>query len=262
MTAAQSRFLATFREEGQVSGERAHLPGIIFLFPSASKIPASLFSSPYRPRLRLGPYVGSENNRRYFLGLGKEGLYIELDAPICNFPFRKQWCIAMGSGSCIRSGERDITVSLAHPKWEVRKVQRQGGLGHAQFLYGFEVLDESGIEGNTLFYLALRSLYNSHFPSQCTIACEMGNSQLQMKSSSPSVGVGVGGLTHTEQHSPSLLTDISPGGQNGAGQSTVRQSDKPPRQVHPTHGEGFHDSPSAYCVPLNEQPVGSDQTRN
>ena len=61
--------------------------------------------------------------------------YIELDAPICNFPFRKQWYIAMGSGSCIRSGERDITVPPAHPKWEVRKVQRQGGVVHAQFLY-------------------------------------------------------------------------------------------------------------------------------
>ena len=43
------------------------------------------------------------------------------------------------------------------------------------YTYGFEVLDESGIEGNTLLYLALRSSYNSHFPSQCTIACEMGN---------------------------------------------------------------------------------------
>ena len=45
------------------------------------------------------------------------------------------------------------------------------------YTFGFEVLDESGIEGNTLLYLALRSLYNSHFPSQCTIACEMGNFQ-------------------------------------------------------------------------------------
>ena len=45
---------------------------------------------------------------------------------------------------------------------------------HGFYTYGFEVLDESGIEDNTLLYLALRSLYNSHFPSQCTIACEMG----------------------------------------------------------------------------------------
>ena len=61
----------TFRVEGQVSGERTNLPGIRLLFPSASKIPAWLFPSPYRPRLRLGQYVGSENNRRYFLGLEK-----------------------------------------------------------------------------------------------------------------------------------------------------------------------------------------------
>ena len=33
----------TFRVEGQVSGERANLPGIRLLFPSASKIPAWLF---------------------------------------------------------------------------------------------------------------------------------------------------------------------------------------------------------------------------
>ena len=31
------------------------------------------------------------------------------------------------------------------------------------------------IDGNTLLYLTLRSSCNSHFPSQCTIACEMGN---------------------------------------------------------------------------------------
>ena len=61
----------TFRVEGQVSGERVNLPGIRLLFPSASKIPAWLFPSPYWPRLRLGQYVGSENNRRYFLGLEK-----------------------------------------------------------------------------------------------------------------------------------------------------------------------------------------------
>ena len=35
------------------------------------EIPASLFPSPYWPRLRLGHWVGSEDNRRYFLGLGK-----------------------------------------------------------------------------------------------------------------------------------------------------------------------------------------------
>ena len=28
-----------------------------------------------------------------------------------------------------------VTVPPAHPKWEVRKVQRQGGLGHVRFLY-------------------------------------------------------------------------------------------------------------------------------
>ena len=61
----------TFRVEGQVSGERVNLPGIRLLFPSASKIPAWLFPSPYWPRLRLGQYVGSESNRRYFLGLEK-----------------------------------------------------------------------------------------------------------------------------------------------------------------------------------------------
>ena len=59
----------TFRVERQISGERTNLPGIRLLLPSASKIPAWLFSSPYWPRLRLGQYVGSENNRRYFLGL-------------------------------------------------------------------------------------------------------------------------------------------------------------------------------------------------
>ena len=63
----------TFRVEGQVSGGRASLPGIRLLFPSASKIPAWLFSSPYWPRLRLGQYAGLENNRRYFLGLEKWG---------------------------------------------------------------------------------------------------------------------------------------------------------------------------------------------
>ena len=61
----------TFWVEGQVSGERTNLPGIRLVFPSASKIPAWLFPSPYWPRLRLGQYVGSENNRRYFLGLEK-----------------------------------------------------------------------------------------------------------------------------------------------------------------------------------------------
>ena len=48
-----------FRAE---SGERANLPGIRLLLPSASKIPAKLF-----PR----HIVSSENNRQYFLGLGK-----------------------------------------------------------------------------------------------------------------------------------------------------------------------------------------------
>ena len=60
-----------FRVEGQVNGERASLPGIRLLFPSASKKPAWLFPSPSWPRLRLGQYVGSDNNRRYFLGLEK-----------------------------------------------------------------------------------------------------------------------------------------------------------------------------------------------
>ena len=41
--------------------------------------------------------------------------YIELGAPTCNFPFRKQWYIAMGSGSCMRSEERDITVPPSLP---------------------------------------------------------------------------------------------------------------------------------------------------
>ena len=41
--------------------------------------------------------------------------YIELRAPICNFPFRKQWYIAIGSGSCMRSEERDITVPPSLP---------------------------------------------------------------------------------------------------------------------------------------------------
>ena len=64
-------FVSHFPCTRKVSGERAHLPRIRHLFPLALKIPASLFSSPYQPRLRLSPYVGSENNRRYFLGLGK-----------------------------------------------------------------------------------------------------------------------------------------------------------------------------------------------
>ena len=50
---------------------RANLPGIRLLFPPASKIPAWLFSSPSWPQLRLGQYVGLENNRRYILGLEK-----------------------------------------------------------------------------------------------------------------------------------------------------------------------------------------------
>ena len=56
--------------EGQVSGERASLPGVRLLFPSALKIPAWLFLSPYWTRLHLGQYVSLEYNRRYFLGLG------------------------------------------------------------------------------------------------------------------------------------------------------------------------------------------------
>ena len=32
-----------------------------------------------------------------------------------NFPLRKQWYIAMGSGSCMRSEERDITVPPSLP---------------------------------------------------------------------------------------------------------------------------------------------------
>ena len=69
-TALSSR---NFRVEGQVSGEwvTSSLPGIRLLFPSASEIPAWLFPSPYWPRLRLGQYLGSENNSRYFLGLEK-----------------------------------------------------------------------------------------------------------------------------------------------------------------------------------------------
>ena len=50
---------------------RAYLPVIRPLFPKAEKILAWLLSLPYWPRLRLGQYVGSENNRRYFLRLGK-----------------------------------------------------------------------------------------------------------------------------------------------------------------------------------------------
>ena len=53
------------------SGKRADLLGIRLLFPSASKLPAWLFSSHYWPRLRLGhdQDVGSKNYRRFFLGL-------------------------------------------------------------------------------------------------------------------------------------------------------------------------------------------------
>ena len=50
----------TFQVEGHVSGEPANLPGIRLLFPSNSKTPAWLFSSPYWPQLRLGQYVGSK----------------------------------------------------------------------------------------------------------------------------------------------------------------------------------------------------------
>ena len=92
------------------------------------------------------------------------------------FPFCKQWYIAIGSGSCIRSGERDITVCIA---LNPRLIQHFKAIGikiaHALHLLAFELCElpiRDGREGR--LYLALRSLYNSHFPSQCTIACEMG----------------------------------------------------------------------------------------
>ena len=55
-------------------GDRHRLPVPALhrlLFPSASKILAWLFSPPYWPQLCLGQYVGSKNNRPYFLSLGK-----------------------------------------------------------------------------------------------------------------------------------------------------------------------------------------------
>ena len=70
--AQQKRSFCFAHFEWRDSGERAYLPGIRLLLPSALKIPAWLFTLPYWPRLRVGQYVRSENNRRYFLGLGNK----------------------------------------------------------------------------------------------------------------------------------------------------------------------------------------------
>ena len=72
-------FVSRFSSRATVVSELI-LPGIRLLFPSASKIPAWLFSSPYWPRLRCSQYVDSENNRRYFLSLEKYRLYISYTA--------------------------------------------------------------------------------------------------------------------------------------------------------------------------------------
>ena len=45
-------------------------PGISLLLALGLAYTSLIFSSPYRPRLRLGRYVGSENIGRYQLGLG------------------------------------------------------------------------------------------------------------------------------------------------------------------------------------------------
>ena len=75
-TETKLSFLA-FRVKRQFSGERAHLPGIKLLFPSVSKIPAWLFSSPYWPRRRLSQYaVGSKNNRRYIFSASGNKVYL------------------------------------------------------------------------------------------------------------------------------------------------------------------------------------------
>ena len=68
--------------EQRDSGLRANLPGIRLISLGLEK-PAWLFSSPYWPRLCLGQYVGSENNRRYFLGLGKFKVYLWMMSRQC-----------------------------------------------------------------------------------------------------------------------------------------------------------------------------------
>ena len=62
----------TSRVKGQVCVERAPLPGIrLRLCSLGLENTGLIIPSPYWPWLRFRQYVGSENNRRYFLGLGK-----------------------------------------------------------------------------------------------------------------------------------------------------------------------------------------------
>ena len=76
-----------------------------------------------------------------------------LDAsPHRDFPFRKQWYIAMGSGSCISSGERDLTVycpqSETHPALQSHRYKT----AHALNLPAFELCEPFpfGWEGGTV----------------------------------------------------------------------------------------------------------------